>query len=273
MKVVKYVLGVLFILGGIGSLASGAFGGSLFMIILGALFLPPISDALKEKFKFWQNKAVRYVSYIVLFGIAGAFMPKDLPQNNKTGATKENKPVEEKESTPKQTKLNFKTCNYAGGEFYVIPDMKAADVYINFQERGFKINKNIKNEGTDIHCELSTSDVKYDVIITGCTPNKIISVEAMTTDYSGNNLEAVKSFIGFVATLQYENSKPEEARKWVEENINIDGAKTTIGGVTFSINFKSKHSKTFSMQIQETNLENESNEKIEFDAQSGKFKK
>jgi len=271
MKVVKYVLGVLFILGGIGSLASGAFGAGLLTTILGALFLPPISDALKEKFKFWQNKAVRYVSYIVLFGIIGAFMPKDLPQNNKTGATKENKPVEEKESTPKQTKLNFKTCNYAGSEFYVIPDMKAADVYINFQERGFEVNKNIKNEGTDIHCQLSTTDVKYDVIITGCTPNKIISVEAMTTDYSGNNLEAVKSFIGYVATLQYENSKPEEARKWVEENINTDGAKTTIGGVTFSINFKSKHSKSFSMQIEETNQETKSDGKVKFDAKSGNF--
>lgn len=208
---------------------------------------------------------------IVLFGIIGAFMPKDLPQNNKTGATKENKPVEEKESTPKQTKLNFKTCNYAGSEFYVIPDMKAADVYINFQERGFEVNKNIKNEGTDIHCQLSTTDVKYDVIITGCTPSKIISVEAMTTDYSGNNLEAVKSFIGFVATLQYENSKPEEAKKWVEENINTDGAKTTIGGVTFSINFKSKHSKSFSMQIEETNQETKSDGKVKFDAKSGKF--
>lgn len=273
MKVVKYTLGVLFILGGIGSLLNGAFVAGFLIFILGALFLPPISDALKEKFKFWQNKAVRYVSYIVLFGIIGTLMPKDSPLNNETDTAKENKSVETKESKPKQTKLNFKTCNYAGGKFYIIPDMNAADVYMNFQERGFKINKNIKNEGTDIHCELSTSDVKYDVIITGCTPNKIISVEAMTTDYSGNNLEAVKSFIGFVATLQYENSKPEEARKWVEENINIDGAKTTIGGVTFSINFKSKHSKSFSMQIDEPNLENDSNEKVEFNAQSGKFKK
>lgn len=78
MKVVKYVLGVLFILGGIGSLASGAFGAGLLTAILGALFLPPVSDALKEKFKFWQNKAVRYVSYVVLFFIAGAFIPKDV---------------------------------------------------------------------------------------------------------------------------------------------------------------------------------------------------
>lgn len=75
MKVVKYVLGVLFILGGIGALAQGAFGAGLLTAILGVLLLPPVSDALKEKFKFWQNKAVRYVSYIVLVGVIGA-LPK-----------------------------------------------------------------------------------------------------------------------------------------------------------------------------------------------------
>lgn len=260
MKVVKYVLGVLFILGGIGALAQGAFGAGLLTAILGVLFFPPVSDSLKEKFKFWQNKVVRYVSYIVLVGIAGAFMPKDVT-STKTSEQKverndvenvveeNNNTVEQKESSPKQTKLNFKTCNFFGGQFYVIPDMIAADVYINFESKGFEVNKNIKSEGTEVYCELSTSNVKYNVTVTGCTPKDIISVTATTIDYSGNNLEAVKAFMGFVAALQYKNSKPEEARKWVEENINTDGAKTTIGGVTFSIHFKSKHSKSFIMQI------------------------
>lgn len=253
MKTVKYVLGVFFILGGIGALAQGSIGAGLLIAILGALFLPPVSDSLKEKVELWQNKAVRYVSYIVLFGIGGVLagnaggLVKE--RNVVNTPKKENHSTEEKDENPKKDKLNFKTCNYAGGKFYVIPDMIAADIYINFEERGFKVNKSIKNEGTDIHCNLSTPEVEYDVIITGCTPNKIISIEAMTIDYSGNNLESVKAFIGYVATLQYKNSKPEEARQWVEENINTDGAKTTIGGVTFSINFKSKNSKLFSMQI------------------------
>lgn len=87
MKVVKYILGVFFILGGISALVQGAFGAGLLTAILGALFLPPVSDALKEKFKFWQNKAVRYVSYIVLFGIVGVFMPKDV--TTKSSSSKE----------------------------------------------------------------------------------------------------------------------------------------------------------------------------------------
>src|SRR5690606_10192894 len=98
MKVVKYVLGVLFILGGIGSLASGAFGAGLLTTLLGALFLPPISDALKEKFKFWQNKAVRYVSYIVLFGIGGALAGAG---NNVSGNDNNSVSYQKKESVSK----------------------------------------------------------------------------------------------------------------------------------------------------------------------------
>lgn len=244
------------------------------MAALGILFLPPISDSLKEKSKIWQNQGLRYVSYIVLFSIAAVSMPKDL----KALEAPDRALRQERSRTSKKAKFNFQTCNYVGGKFYIIPDMKAADVYINFQERGFKVNKDIKNEGTDIHCYLSTPDIKYNVIITGCTPNKIISVEAGVIDYSGNNLESVKAFIGFVATLQYKNSKPEEARKWVEENINIDGATTTIGGVTLSIHFKSKHSKSFSMEIKENKeevmfKEGLSEKRVYYDGNANEIKK
>lgn len=250
MKVVKYILAGLFILGGVGSLASGAFGAGLLTAILGVLFLPPISSTIKLKLPLWQNKAIRYISYLILLVFIALFIPKNVSTDSEAKAKKEHTSIiKQSENTTNLEILNFKTCNYAGGGFYIIPNMIAADVYANFQERDFKIVKNINNDGTDIHCELSTSDVKYDVVITGCTPNKIISVEAMATDYSGNNLEAVKSFIGFVATLEYDNSNPKQARKWIENNINNDGAQTTIGGVTFSINFKSKYSKSFSMQI------------------------
>ncbi len=77
MKVVKYILGVFFTLGGIGSMAQGGFGAGLIILILGIAFLPSVSEQLKEKFKFWQNKAVRYGSYVVLFIISGVLMPKE----------------------------------------------------------------------------------------------------------------------------------------------------------------------------------------------------
>lgn len=255
MKVVKYILGILFIFTSLGAVAKGSFLAFLFLMILGLVFLPPISDLIKEKFKLWQNKAIRYVSYIILFFVAGIFIPSDLsvpekkiPKSN----NKERKNANKENLELSDSDFNFKKCNYGGGDFYIIPNMTAGYVYTNFEERGFSVSKNIQSQGTDIQCTLQTPNVKYDVIITGCTPSKIISVEAMVIDYSGKNINDVTAFLAFVATLEYKNSNSEEARKWVQENINIDGAKTIIGGVTFRINFKSKFSKAFSMQIEES---------------------
>lgn len=267
MKVVKFILGVFFILGGISLIAQGIVIAGLLMFVLGALFLPPVSEQLKEKFKIWRSKGIRYVFYIVILGIIGAFVPidkLDAQALKETNSVASQKDENSKEDTQSNKKSNFKTCIYVEGDSYVIPDLIAADIYTNLQDKGFSVNKNIKNEGTDIHCYLSTPNLKYDVIVTGCSPDEIISVETTTIDYSGNNLEGVKAFLGYMATLQYKNSKPEEARGWVEENINKDGAEKTIGGVTFSIHFKSKHSKFMRMQIkedQEQNIEEISSEK------------
>ena len=67
MKVVKYILAVLFIFSTLGALKEGEIGAGLIFLILGIVLLPPISEQLKEKFKPWQTKGIRYVSYIVLF--------------------------------------------------------------------------------------------------------------------------------------------------------------------------------------------------------------
>ncbi|MFC4687844.1 hypothetical protein ACFO4P_12945 [Epilithonimonas pallida] len=253
MKVVKYTLGVFFILGGIGSISQGIMIAGLLMCVLGALFLPPVSEQLKEKFKIWRSKGIRYVFYIVILGIIGAFLPIDeldaqaLKEKSFMVSQKDENPKEDAQSNKKS---NFKTCNFVGGDFYIIPDLIAVDIYTNLQEKGFSVNKNIKNEGIDIHCSLSYGGLKYDVIVTGCTPSDIISVETTAMDASGNNSEAIKSFLGYMATLQYKNSKPQEAREWVENNLNKDGAETTIEGITFSIH-KSKYSKFMRMQIKE----------------------
>ena len=181
-------------------------------------------------------------------------MPRDLSVPEKKSLKSNNTELQDTKNGDlevSESDFNFKKCNYGGGDFYIIPKMTAGYVYTNFEEKGFTVSKNIQTEGTDIQCTLQTPNVKYDVIITGCTSSKIISVEAMVIDYSGKNISEVTAFLAFVATLEYENSNPEEAEKWVKENINVDGAKTIIGGVTFRINFKSKFSKVFSMQIEE----------------------
>lgn len=165
MKVVKYVLGVLFILGGIGSLASGAFGAGLLTAILGALFLPPISDALKEKFKFWQNKAVRYVSYIVLFGIAGAFMPKDVTSTKTSEQKVERNDVENvvEEKVEEELVINYKIENKAVIRYDKAPSYFVLINKVDLSNDKFKediqnlINRIVTEKGAKISIEIFDS--------------------------------------------------------------------------------------------------------------------
>ena len=76
MKVAKYILGILFIITGLGVITQKSIITGIAFVILGVVLLPTVSDKLKENVSFWQNKIVRYISYIILFTIAGATVPK-----------------------------------------------------------------------------------------------------------------------------------------------------------------------------------------------------
>jgi len=65
MKVVKYILAGLFILGGVGSIPQEASISGLFSILLGIVLLPPVSDYLKEKFPLYQNNQIRFLSCFI----------------------------------------------------------------------------------------------------------------------------------------------------------------------------------------------------------------
>lgn len=89
MKVAKYILGILFIITGLGVITQKSIIAGIAFALLGIVLLPKVSDKLKENVSFWQNKIVRYVSYIVLFTIAGATVPKS-PETS--SSKEENKP-------------------------------------------------------------------------------------------------------------------------------------------------------------------------------------
>ncbi len=73
MENAKLFFGIFFILGGMGAFLEKDFIFGYYLLILGLIILPPISDFLKEKFNFWQNRIVRYGSYIGLFVLASLF--------------------------------------------------------------------------------------------------------------------------------------------------------------------------------------------------------
>ncbi len=74
MEKVKQILGILFIFAGMGALFAESFAFGYYILILGLIIFPPISDTIKEKFKIWQNRVVRYSAYIGLFFLASLFV-------------------------------------------------------------------------------------------------------------------------------------------------------------------------------------------------------
>lgn len=76
-KIAKYAIGFILIFASIGAVAQSKFLVSLFYLIIGLVLIPPISEKIKENFALWQNKNIRYISYVVLFILAGAFIGKN----------------------------------------------------------------------------------------------------------------------------------------------------------------------------------------------------
>lgn len=89
MKVAKYILGILFIITGLGVITQKSIIAGIAFALLGIVLLPKVSDKFKENVSFWQNKIVRYISYIILFTIAGATVPKSAETSS---PKEENKP-------------------------------------------------------------------------------------------------------------------------------------------------------------------------------------
>lgn len=69
MRIVKFIIGALFIIAALGMLAQKEILAGLVSALLGAIILPPVSEKIKEKFQQWNSKGIRYASYAVLLVI------------------------------------------------------------------------------------------------------------------------------------------------------------------------------------------------------------
>lgn len=120
-----------------------------------------------------------------------------------------------------------------------IPGITAADVKLNFTDRGFTCDGPRMTNDEDLgsfvlySCELKTDEYELLVEFDGESVTDVLSVQGTVLNFSNRTLEDVASeFIGYVATLPYEGSNPEEARAWAQQNIGVK-AETEIGGVKF----------------------------------------
>jgi len=98
MKIIKYVLGGLLILSGLGFMFNGSFLGGLLIILVGVAILPPVSEKNQEKYPFWRKAILRRSMLLVLlfigFVIAGV-QTNGFENQNQSNSVSE-KPIESK---------------------------------------------------------------------------------------------------------------------------------------------------------------------------------
>ena len=71
MKIIKIVLSVLFILGGIGIIMQGSTISGVLSIALGILLIPQVGEKIKNSISMWKKKSVRLVTYVILLLLSG----------------------------------------------------------------------------------------------------------------------------------------------------------------------------------------------------------
>ncbi len=119
MKIFKYILSVFLTFTGFSLVVYGDIGAGIIIFIIGGIILPPISESLKEKLKFWRNRAIRYSVYIGLFFTSSFFMDIDKQQKE----TKQSNIIEDVKNNTDTVVYNQKT-DVAKNDFSNIESIK-----------------------------------------------------------------------------------------------------------------------------------------------------
>ncbi len=73
------------------------------------------------------------------------------------------------------------------------------------------------------------------VAVSDTEVTRIIAVVGFTETASSATDQIARSFLGFVATVPYQDADPNAARQWVEAHVaSSESSKTTFGGAEFS---------------------------------------
>ena len=118
-----------------------------------------------------------------------------------------------------------------------IPDLTPVDVYGNFKEIGFNIEKDLGSDyGNFWTAEKHSGSVKYTVEIDSDNVNKVQSIRATARNVNLNR-EQAKQFLQYTASVLalYGTANKSELNTWIDNNYNSDESSTTFGNVTIKL--------------------------------------
>lgn len=117
-----------------------------------------------------------------------------------------------------------------------IPGLEPVDVYLNLEKQGFTTTKFLDSEyGNSWVSKMNIANIDYTVNTFSNDINSVETVRASASVTPPKKIIATQDFFKMISTLPYENSKPQEASIWIENNFDNDKATIEINGVRFTI--------------------------------------
>lgn len=122
-----------------------------------------------------------------------------------------------------------------------IPGLLAADVTVNLKNRGFTCTDATKLKSFwTWTCKHETSAAAYDVVMYARDVNSIDYVDANALQFTSPDDQFAIDFLGYIASIPYDNANPAKAQEWVKTTIPTlkgvgDVHETTISGVRFRL--------------------------------------
>lgn len=130
-----------------------------------------------------------------------------------------------------------------------IPGLTAVDVYGNFEDIGFVIEKNFSSDLKEWICTLDDRGVSYRVTVLGDSPLKILSVTGIAILTNTNSdISISKDFFNYLCSIPYDRSNSALVQNWLSNNFNSSSSKV-VSGVTFSIRSPTKVSKLLTVKV------------------------
>jgi hypothetical protein len=224
---------------------------SIFLFIVG-LFAPKITLFWTEKPKTRSNSAKFYILTAFLSLLF-------LPIND--SKEKESQAVQSETRVSPLINPNAKFQFDANGNqidvaekkvnsLEVIPGLVPVDIHLNLENMGFTIDKEIGVNGCFYNCTKTKVECDFHCRVYGKNPSSVEEIKASYMSYTGESVgESAKTFLGYIATMPYDNSNPLKAKKWVLDHINKD-ATTNIGGVNYEM-FARKNIRTLRIYVGE----------------------
>jgi hypothetical protein len=118
----------------------------------------------------------------------------------------------------------------------LIPGLAPVDVYLNLEQRGFTVTKDLKPGACSWMCEQLYPSVKFNASVYGPETDVVsfIRGEVMADGVEKTAL-AGRDFLAFLASIPYDGAESQAAHDFVVQNYDLDSSVARIGGVQFTL--------------------------------------